>query len=412
MLRVSRRSVFGLNAANFFVGQAVAVVLPFLNDLLREHGWRYDAIGVASAMTGLGVLLMQAPAGMIVDAIGRPRALLALASVGLGLGYGAVPVLFEHRVATQGMLFLSGASQAFLTPLLAALALSLAGHDGLSRMLGKNRVWHHAGEIAAALLAMLAVSRLGTTSVFVAVSFGAALTALSCALIRPEELGAHAPMVTQPPVVGAEPRAAKAPSLVTLLRDKRVFILLVATTLFHSANAPVIPLVALYIKHLRGTLKSVGAMLLLGQAVMIPVAALAGRLCDRFGRKPIFAIAFLALPVRIFLCSLTDEPSTLVAIQGLDGIGAGIEAVAIASICADITRNQGKFNTLLGILATPVGGVIGPLVTGVLVEAFGFVIAFQAMAIVAVIGAAIFLMWMPETLPAKIGGAAITPGRT
>ena len=56
--------------------------------------------------------------------------------------------------------------------------------------------------------------------------------------------------------------------------------------------------------------------------------------------------------------------------------------------------------------------MIGPLVTGVLVEAFGFVIALQAMAIVALVGAAIFLLWMPETLPAKIGGAAITPGRT
>ncbi len=41
--------------------------------------------------------------------------------------------------------------------------------------------------------------------------------------------------------------------------------------------------------------------MLVAQAVMIPVALLAGRLCETWGRKPVFAVGFIALPVRIAL---------------------------------------------------------------------------------------------------------------
>jgi Na+/H+ antiporter NhaD/arsenite permease-like protein len=41
---------------------------------------------------------------------------------------------------------------------------------------------------------------------------------------------------------------------------------------------------------------------------MIPVALLAGWLCDRWGRKPAFALGFVALRLRVFLYSLTHNP--------------------------------------------------------------------------------------------------------
>ena len=56
------------------------------------------------------------------------------------------------------------------------------------------------------------------------------------------------------------------------------------------------PLVALYVKHLDGSNQDVAAVVLSAQAVMIPVALLAGWLCERWGRKPTFAIGFRACP--------------------------------------------------------------------------------------------------------------------
>ena len=38
----------------------------------------------------------------------------------------------------------------------------------------------------------------------------------------------------------------------------------------------------------------------------------------------------------------------LVALQTLDGIGAGVYGVVIVAICADLTKGKGGFNALAG----------------------------------------------------------------
>src|SRR5262249_25997119 len=121
-----------------------------------------------------------------------------------------------------------------------------------------------------------------------------------------------------------------------VLRDRRAVVLLSATALFHLANAPVMPLVALYVTRLHGTHTQVPAVVLVAQQVMFPVAWLAGRSCDTWGRRPTFLIGFLALPLRIFLYSLTRDARALVALQALDGLGAGIYGVAVIAVCADV----------------------------------------------------------------------------
>src|SRR4030081_2327040 len=85
---VSLQSRIGLNAANFFLAEVTGVVMPFLSAILQSRQWRYDAIGLATALAGLGVFLMQTPAGFIVDRVFRRRTLLAGASLLLGVCYG------------------------------------------------------------------------------------------------------------------------------------------------------------------------------------------------------------------------------------------------------------------------------------------------------------------------------------
>jgi MFS family permease len=108
------------------------------------------------------------------------------------------------------------------------------------------------------------------------------------------------------------------------------------------------PFIGAYIKSLNGTDVQVAAVVLVAQAVMIPVALAAGWLSDRWGHKWVFAVGFVALPIRIFLYSLTQDPWMLVALQTLDGIGAGVYGVVIVAICADLTKGKGGFNALAG----------------------------------------------------------------
>ena len=369
------------------------MVVPFLATFLAGRDWRADSIGVAVATGGLGVFLMQTPSGMIVDRFRRRRALLAAASLALGVCYGLLPLLPATWWVVDPILFVAGAAQAFFLPLLGALALGLVGHAALNRTVGTNQGWNHAGNLAAAALAMGLVAWFGVPSVFFAVTAVSFLAAGSVFLIRPDELD-------EGRASGGEGEAGV--SLLGLLRDRRILILIASTALFHLANAPVMPLVGLYIHRLGGTGRQVAAVVLVAQAVMIPVALAAGRLCDRWGRKPVFAIGFLALPVRIFLYSLTSDPWVLVALQALDGIGAGIYGVVIVAMCADLTRGKGGFNALQGLIATALagGGVLGPLAAGFLVQYMGFAEAFYAFTGVAALAALLFIGLMPETRPA------------
>ena len=115
------------------------------------------------------------------------------------------------------------------------------------------------------------------------------------------------------------------------------------------------------------------------------------------------AIAFLVLPLRILSYAFVSKPSAVVWLQTLDGIGAGIYGVAVVAIAADLTRGKGHFNTLMGIFASAVavGGVAGPLISGVLVQQLGFHVTFYAFAVLAACGAVVFLLTVPETRDGK-----------
>jgi MFS family permease len=406
---VSLQSRVGLNAANFFLAEVTGVVMPFLSAFLQGSQWRYDAIGVATALAGLGVFLMQTPAGFIVDRVSGRRTLLAGASLLLGVCYGLVPFVPGHEWLIDSLLFVAGAGHAFFAPLLGALALGLVGHAALSKTMGMNQGWNHAGNIAAALSAMVLVSWFNLASVFYAVTVVSVLAAASVFVIRHGEVDDKRASGMTTNGDGREHPV----SLWELFRDRRVVVLFAATALFHLANAPVMPLVALYVKHVQGNDHQVAAVVLVAQIVMIPVALLTGWLCERWGRKPVFAIGFVALPLRIFLYSLTSDPGVLVALQALDGIGAGVYGVAVVATCADLTRGKGRFNALLGLIATAVsvGGVVGPLGSGLLVQHLGFNTAFYVFAGIAAVAAALFVLFMPETGPDASANSPLKRGR-
>ena len=98
----SLRSRVGLNAANFFLAEVTGVVLPFMNDFLRGRGWHYGSIGFATAIAGLGVFLMQSPAGFLVDRIPHRRLMLAGASLLLGVCYGLGRALRQVGIVQPG----------------------------------------------------------------------------------------------------------------------------------------------------------------------------------------------------------------------------------------------------------------------------------------------------------------------
>ena len=187
---ITPRSVIGLNAINFFQAEMVGVVLPALGAFLKEAGWRYDSIGIATALAGLGTCFCRPSQERL--RIGFPTVASSSRRRQSSPGSASSQFLsFRQSVWIDGLLFMSGAAQSLFAPLLGALALALVGHEMLNRTAGINQGWNHAGNIAAAVTAMVLVRFLGISSIFYAVGISSLLAAASVFLIKQNDLDEH-----------------------------------------------------------------------------------------------------------------------------------------------------------------------------------------------------------------------------
>ena len=110
--------------------------------------------------------------------------------------------------------------------------------------------------------------------------------------------------------------------------------------------------------------------------------------------------------MRGVLYTFTSNTSLLVAIQILDGVGAGIFGVVSVLVIADLTRGTGRFNLTLGAITTAVGigASLSQLIAGSIVHHAGSRAGFLFLAGVASAALAILYWFMPETHEQNVQG--------
>jgi len=393
----SSLSLLCLDALNFFLADVRDGLGPYLAIYLtsRRH-WDPSKVGIAMAAMLVGTVAAQTPVGALIDRTRRKRlavaAAAALVAVGcvVMIGWPTFPVI----VASQGLI---GAAATVFAPAVAALSLGIVGHARLASRTGRNEAFNHAGNVVAAVLAGAAGYFLGFWAIFYLVAVMAAQSA-AVVLILPEREIDHD---LARGAAEEKPPGARVEGIGELFRDRRILAFVVGAVLFHFANAAMLPLVGQKVTRgmEEGTSVLMSACIITAQLVMVPVALLAGRLAESWGRKPVFLVGFAVLPIRGFLYTLTVNPYLLVGIQLLDGIGAGVFGVLSVLVVADLTRGTGRFNLTQGVLATAtgLGAALSNLVAGYVVHAGGFDAGFLFLAAIAVLGVAFYSWSMPET---------------
>lgn len=110
-------------------------------------------------------------------------------------------------------------------------------------------------------------------------------------------------------------------------------------------------------------------------------------------------IGFAALPLRALLYLVWRDPFWLIAVQCLDGIGAGLLSAAKPLVMADITRGTGRYNAAHGLIGTVqgAGASLSFVIAGTLVQKAGFDAAYLACAAVAVGALVVLVTLLPET---------------
>jgi len=144
---------------------------------------------------------------------------------------------------------------------------------------------------------------------------------------------------------------------------------------------------------------AVGTMMI-GRAVMAVMAWVITRNIQRFGRKPLFMVGFIALPIRgAMVCLLHKNMWLLLGTQILDGIGDGTYGVMHQVVTQDLMVGTGRFNVALGLVTSchMAGGALSNLIGETIAEHYGYRAAFLSLGAIGLIPPIIYGCFVPET---------------
>ncbi len=395
-----QRAERALDALNLFLSDVRYGLGAYLAVyLLERHAWDEASIGVALLAAAMAGLLAQTPIGVLVDGQRAKRALIAGAAALVTATCLFIPLAPSFWPVTA-MQAVSGAAAAVFPPTIAAITLGIVGSAAFARRIGRNEAFNHGGNAACNVVVGVSAAFFGPGVVFWLMG-AMALASIASVLAIPARAIDHE--VARGLVHKANPDAPgqKPSGWVDLLKNRPLLVFAACGALFHLANAAMLPLVGQKLSLLvpgQGTsMTAVSAIA--AQAVMVPMSILAGARADAWGRKPLLLLAFMALALRGVLYTLWDHPGWLVAVQLLDGVGAGLFGALFAVVVADLTRGTGHFNAAQGAVATAqaVGGVMSTTLAGFVAARMGYDAAFLTLAAIAAAGATLFWLAMPET---------------
>lgn len=162
-----------------------------------------------------------------------------------------------------------------------------------------------------------------------------------------------------------------------------VFVAQLVTSLAFSVIMPFIPL---YVRELESSLQmnlemAAGLSVSAAGLTMMLSAPLWGAVADRYGRKLMLLRATFSAMILLGLMGLAQTVEQLIVLRLLQGFMTGTAAASSALVAAVIPREKSGFG--MGLLQVGLwGGVaIGPLLGGVLADAYGFHMPFAVTAV-------------------------------
>lgn len=374
-IRAAPRGIWPLQLLNFFMADAQAGIGPFLGVFLLAHGWESGAIGTVMTIGGVAGMLMTTPAGALVDATVHKRLYVVIPGICVILASAIILVSqqFWLVAASQVATAIAGAA---IGPAITGITLGMVNQRGFNRQNGRNQAFNHAGNVVGAALSGYLGWQFGFTAVFwLAAIFG--VLSIICVWCIPAESIDHrvARGMKQGDAAGAPVSGYQ-----VLIECRPLLVLAAALALFHLGNGAMLPLYGLAVvdKTEADPAGFVAVTIVVAQAVMIVVSLLAMRLAETRGYWLVLLISFIALPLRGLIAAHSMSTWGVYPVQALDGIGAGLQGVAVPGLVARILNGTGRINVGQGAVMTVqgLGASLSPALGGWIAQEMGYGAAF------------------------------------
>jgi MFS family permease len=291
----SRHSLSGLDWFAFFVADIQTGWGPFVATYLTSVGWSQLDVGLILTVGTITGLVLQIPAGALVDRVRAKRVLAMFAVISISASALLLALWPTFRLVVIAKVFHAVASS-LLGPTLVAMSLGLVGYTAFAGRLGRNARFLSLGNAIAAGVAGGVAYYFSNQAIFL---FTAALgvpTLIALALINPSEI--------DPDLARGAPSAISKTSadntasrvIVGLLQNRRLLAFAIAIVFFHLANAAMLPILGgLLSKREPQTAALVLSIcILLPQFVVVVIAPWIGAKAEDWGRRPFLLLCFVA----------------------------------------------------------------------------------------------------------------------
>jgi MFS family permease len=344
---------------------------PFLGVFLLAHGWESGLIGTVMTVGGVAGMLMTTPAGALIDASRHKKLYVIVPGICTVLASGIVFLSQGFWLVTLSQVATASAGAA-IGPAVAGMTLGIVRQAGFNRQNGHNQAFNHAGNMVGAGLSGLLGWMFGFPAVLLLAAAFGILSIVSVLMIPSAAIDDDAARGLN----RSGDDDGKVGGITVLLQSRPLLILAAALACFHLGNAAMLPLYGLAVVASKqgDPAGFVAITIVVAQGTMILVSLVAMRLAEKEGYWLVLLISFVALPIRGVIAAQVMNKWGVYPVQILDGIGAGLQSVAVPGLVARILDGTGRVNVGQGAVMTVqgLGASLSPAIGGWIAQEIGY----------------------------------------
>lgn len=389
--RSSSSLVIAVYLPTLLLSTGQGILVPTLPLYVQQaFGASFSLVSLAVAAAGMGTLLGDVPAGMLLEHYGRKPIMvagtlsLAVATLALAV-LGSFPVFVALRlVAGVGTAMWNISRMAYVTDVVPLRDRGRA----LSTFGGVNRI----GTFVGPAIGGLAGSLFGLAAPFylsaLLAAGAAAISLVWIAETRHAEAGATRHLRWR--IVGG--LARRHWRELTTAGSAQIF-----GQMIRAGRQIIVPL---YGKDAIGLdVAQIGSIVSLSSAVDMTLFLPAGMLMDRLGRKFASVPSFIVLAIGMALVPLAHSYVGLLVASLVMGLGNGIGSGTMMTLGADLAPRQatGEFLGLWRLIGDT-GSSAGPIAVGAIADAVGLSLAAFCLSGIGLLAAATLFLFVRETL--------------
>jgi len=379
-----------LLAVNFFMADMQSGIGPFVGVFLLERGWASGMIGTAMAIGNIAGMIITTPVGGFIDASRHKRAWVIVPGTAMVAASSIILFSQDFWAVTVSQVATSVAGAA-IVPAVTGITLGMVGQKGFNRQNGRNQAFNHAGNMVGAALSGLLGWLFGYFSVFLLSALFGAITVACVLLIPSDSIDDRAARGSKEDDPESQPSG-----LTVLLKHKALLVLALALAVFHLGNAAIVPLYGMSaVSNSEANGPSfVATIIVIAQAVMVIASVVAMHVVERRNYWLVLLGSFLVLPLRGVLAYFLTGWWGVVPVEILDGIGVGLQSVAVPGMVARSLYGTGRVNLAQGAVITiqGAGAAFSPALGGWIAQWIGFSSTFLVLGGLGLAAAALWIV--------------------